>query len=293
MKVLFTVIMALGLSTLASAQQSTVRDTVLIRIQSTTGALIQQAEIREGESFRFSGLAFPLQMLNGLELTLPDSAVQGRTELIVELPTFAAVDIARQRVSFGDSMAIAVRFRVNQGGQPVSPFFFDTPIELTLPIPPNLPTGFGSTVSNFRLVYRTEDGRFDTTGIRTRVVDALRATVTASVPHFSVIAMTGGGGTPTSTESASTGAQSFELEQNFPNPFNPSTVIRYALDESASVTLDVFNTLGQRVAVLETGFKSAGTHAVTFDARDLPSGVYTYRLTVNGESRTQNMLLIK
>jgi len=293
MKHLVTILFTLGLTLTAIAQQTTVRDSVLIRIQTPTGNLIQQKEIREGESFRFSGLAFPLQFLNGLELSLPDSAVQRRTEIIVELPSFAAVDIARQRVSFGDSIAAAVRFRVNQDGQQISPFFFDTPIELTLPIPPNLPTGFGSTVSNFRLTYRTEDGRFDTTGIRTRVVDALRATVTASVAHFSVIALTDGGGTTTSVKQDQGDVQSFELAQNYPNPFNPSTVIQYNLMEGGSVTLDVYNTLGQRVALLENGFKSAGSHSVTFDARNLPSGVYTYRLTVNGSSLTQNMLLIK
>ncbi len=294
MKTLFTTLLLLGTSLTAMAQETTVRDSVLIRIQTTTGELIQQKGIREGESFRFSGLVFPLQKLNGLELSLPDSAVQRRTEIIVELPDFASVDSARQRVSFGDSMATAVRFRVYQEGAAVSPFYFDTPIELTIPIPPNLPTGFGSDVSKFMLTYRTEDGRFDTTGIRTRVVDALRATVTASVEHFSVIALTDGSeGTTTSVSDDRFSVHSFELEQNFPNPFNPSTVIRYNLEKSGAVKLEVFNTLGQRVALLENNMKSAGTHAVTFDARHLSSGVYSYRLTAHGTSRTQTMLLLK
>jgi hypothetical protein len=294
MKTLFTSLIILGASIVAVAQESAVPDTVVIRIQSSTGQIIKQQEIREGESFRFSGLTFPLQQLNGLELSLPDSAVQRRTEIIVELPDFAQVDMARQRVSFGDSMALAVRFRVEQEGEAISPFYFDNPIELTMPIPPNLPSGFGAQVSQFRLTYRTEDGRFDTTGIRTRVVDALRATIMAEVEHFSIIALTdGSSGTTTSIEQDPSDVRIFELEQNFPNPFNPSTVIRYAVVESGAVKLEVFNMLGQRVALLDEGVKVAGSYTATFEAGNLPSGVYTYRLTGNGISVSRNMMLVK
>jgi mannose/cellobiose epimerase-like protein (N-acyl-D-glucosamine 2-epimerase family) len=72
----------------------------------------------------------------------------------------------------------------------------------------------------------------------------------------------------------------FELCQNYPNPFNPSTTIRYGFPGSSHVTLTVFNTLGQRVAVLQEGEKEAGYHEVVFDASGLASGVYLYRLQV-------------
>jgi hypothetical protein len=74
------------------------------------------------------------------------------------------------------------------------------------------------------------------------------------------------------------------LDQNFPNPFNPSTTIRYGLPSRAYVTLTVFNTLGQQVLVLQNGEEDAGYHNVTFDATSLSSGVYFYRLQAGNPS---------
>ena len=86
---------------------------------------------------------------------------------------------------------------------------------------------------------------------------------------------------------------SYSLKQNYPNPFNPATTIEYALPASGQVTLTVFNLLGQEVAVLANGVQSAGVHAVRFDARELNSGVYFYRLEGSGFRNTRKMLLLK
>ena len=83
------------------------------------------------------------------------------------------------------------------------------------------------------------------------------------------------------------------LEQNYPNPFNPSTTIRYALPERTRMTLAVFNSLGQQVAVLVEGEAEAGYHEVTFDASRLPSGVYLYRLHAGNHIEVRKALLMK
>ncbi len=86
---------------------------------------------------------------------------------------------------------------------------------------------------------------------------------------------------------------SFELGQNFPNPFNPTTEISFSLENNAQATLSVFNLTGQKVATLVDGNLAAGSHQVTFDASGLSSGLYFYTLSANGISETRKMLLSK
>jgi hypothetical protein len=86
----------------------------------------------------------------------------------------------------------------------------------------------------------------------------------------------------------------FRLEQNYPNPFNPSTAIVFQIARSGMVSLNVYNVLGQLVRTLVDEVRNAGVHTVTFDARDLPSGVYFYRLAVDGTAvETRKMALLK
>ena len=89
-----------------------------------------------------------------------------------------------------------------------------------------------------------------------------------------------------------------ELTGNYPNPFNPATTIRYALPETAPVTLTVYNVLGEEVAVLVDASQPAGRHEATWDGRDaagtlVPSGLYLYRLETPGQTRSRKMVLLK
>ncbi len=86
----------------------------------------------------------------------------------------------------------------------------------------------------------------------------------------------------------------FELAQNYPNPFNPTTNISFTLDEPDHVTLAVYNAGGRQVALLVDGQRALGSHQVTFDAGDLPSGIYFYQLkTGSGLVETKKMVLAK
>jgi hypothetical protein len=83
------------------------------------------------------------------------------------------------------------------------------------------------------------------------------------------------------------------LQQNYPNPFNPSTTIRYGVPVRSHVSLTVFNALGQQVAVLQNGEMEAGYHEVRFDASDLSSGVYFYRIAAGTYVETKRLLLVR
>ncbi|MCK6613690.1 MAG: DUF4623 domain-containing protein [Ignavibacteriaceae bacterium] len=83
---------------------------------------------------------------------------------------------------------------------------------------------------------------------------------------------------------------SFAVEQNFPNPFNPETEIRYALPISGMVTLTVYNALGQEVSRLVNGMQESGYHSVRFSGNTLASGLYIYRLTFRGQDGTMSVV---
>lgn len=85
----------------------------------------------------------------------------------------------------------------------------------------------------------------------------------------------------------------YKLYQNFPNPFNPVTRISYKIQREGFVSLIVYNLVGQVVGSLVNEKQSAGTYEVEFDASDLTSGVYLYKLQINGFSSVKRMTVIK
>ncbi len=98
---------------------------------------------------------------------------------------------------------------------------------------------------------------------------------------------------PTAIEAIDTVPKRFSLDQNYPNPFNPATRIRYALPEPTSARLTIYDVLGREVSLLVDRRQAAGTYEVTFEAGDLPSGVYFYRLETGPFSEIRQMLLVK
>ena len=103
---------------------------------------------------------------------------------------------------------------------------------------------------------------------------------------------------PTDVEEGASTVKSFELSDNFPNPFNPSTVINYELPASGYVTLKVFDILGNEIAQLVNEYQSAGKYQTMFDAKNsvnqqLSSGTYFYQLQTDGRFITKKMILLR
>ena len=106
-------------------------------------------------------------------------------------------------------------------------------------------------------------------------------------------------GVLTDVEDSGTGIPSeFALTQNFPNPFNPSTTIKYALSEKSFVSLKIYNMLGEEVRTLVSQDRTAGFHETQWDGRgndgrEVPSGVYLYQMTAGKFSEARKMILLK
>jgi len=101
------------------------------------------------------------------------------------------------------------------------------------------------------------------------------------------------GGSAVSEEAESGVPSGFTLSQNYPNPFNPITQIEYSIPRAGHVSLQVFNALGEEVVTLHNGAQKAGKHFVTFDGKDLASGIYTYRLQSGEISISKKLVLMK
>jgi len=85
----------------------------------------------------------------------------------------------------------------------------------------------------------------------------------------------------------------YDLSQNYPNPFNPSTTIEFDLPKTSEVSLKVFNILGEKVATLLSGSLLSGSHSVEWDASNLASGVYLYRLQAGTYVEIRKMVLMR
>lgn len=83
------------------------------------------------------------------------------------------------------------------------------------------------------------------------------------------------------------------LKQNYPNPFNPTTNIQFELQRASAVQLTIYNLIGRKIDVLYDGFKSTGSHTITFDASDLSGGIYIYELKTDSFAERKIMTLIK
>ena len=98
---------------------------------------------------------------------------------------------------------------------------------------------------------------------------------------------------PTASEREGEVPTTFYVDQNFPNPFNPSTVIRYGLPAASDVTIRIYNVLGQEVMTAFRGHQQAGVHEFLLNASALRSGLYIYRVTYGDQSIAKRMVLVE
>jgi hypothetical protein len=98
---------------------------------------------------------------------------------------------------------------------------------------------------------------------------------------------------PTGIEESPALVDEFILEQNYPNPFNPSTTISFTIQADQFVSLRVYNTIGEEVKTLVNENLTKGTYKISFNAGQLSSGLYLYRLEGGGQMKVRKMMLLK
>ena len=135
-------------------------------------------------------------------------------------------------------------------------------------------TGIGETPIKFGSKYNTGDSKGD--DFHTQVIDGkVYLQVVSSVLNDASI------------------PKGFKLNQNYPNPFNPTTMIEFAIINPQNVSLDVYDLQGRHIENIYRGFRNTGVYSVRFDASNLSSGVYLYKLTTQRGTETRKLTLIK
>ncbi len=159
----------------------------------------------------------------------------------------------------------------------------DSPDKIPVTILTRLPEpGNISAVTEWSLT-GLQDGQYEW---RLRGVDAAYVGSTIAKGVFNI-------GIQTAVETEDNLPGVYSLAQNYPNPFNPTTAIKYSIPKEGLVTFKVFNTIGEEVATLVNENKQVGNYEVTFDATNLSSGVYFYKLEAGDFLQVKKMILIK
>ncbi|MGE5458215.1 MAG: T9SS type A sorting domain-containing protein [Methanococcaceae archaeon] len=132
------------------------------------------------------------------------------------------------------------------------------------------------------------------TGIESIQIMRKKAEYLRSMPYDSLaFGTTKKGVVATAMNEPTAQVREFSLKQNYPNPFNPATTISYSIPERSQVELKIFDMLGREVSVLVNKEQNAGEYKVQFDASNLPSGIYIYRLQSGSFSQTKKLILLK
>jgi hypothetical protein len=255
--------------------------------------------IKETDVFKVSGMPFPLNLLNGAEVTLPAGALEQDITIDVSIPSLAEI-LKDSIISLPESILNGVSFDVYVDGEPVSPFVFDDPVQLVIPYKQELMEDLGLTLDDLWVFFYTDTAGYEGDGIYNVIVDTTENKIIVEVSHFSEIVIGDKKLAGTTDVESRTAPDAYALYANYPNPFNPVTSIRFHVSgiEMQHLTLTVYNLLGQKIRILANQKFAPGFHQLRWNGTDqqgrpMSSGVYLYRLEGDNLNLCRRMVLMR
>ncbi len=276
-------------------------DSVRIRLRDRDGKFLGHIHrMSEKDIYRISGLPFPFTILNGGSIFFPPGSISEDITVDISLPETAIIH-GDTSVSFIDEILTGISFNVYVDSVLVSPYYFDLPIQIILPYKTGAMHNLGLVPENLWVFFYSDSAGYDTTGIYNVMVDSSAHKIYVELIHFTdVVVASRAKLTPTSVEGTAYVPAVFRLYDNYPNPFNPETVIRFDVPEEfyGEITLSVYNMLGQKIRTLLRDTLHTGSYTVRWDGTDeagrlLGSGVYLYRLSGHHITITRKMMFLR
>jgi hypothetical protein len=174
------------------------------------------------------------------------------------------------------------------------PLIASVPESKAVIVPNSVPCGYWFNISNTtNTITRAGDGNGRSFQVKCIVTDASNNTVTLTHDVSCSISHPPLPKQQAVNNDAVLSEMKTELLDNYPNPFNPSTIISYSIKTEGRVSLKIYNTLGEEVRTLVDEIKQAGNYEAEFNASELPSGIYIYRMQSGDYLSIKKMLLIK
>ena len=277
-------------------------DTVQVVFEGNEGGEVSDTTGVEGQTtFTFNNLPWPMSMLNGGQVIFPPGSLSEDISIRVTMPNFAIYE-NDSTVSYGDLILNGVSFHVYVGDSLASPYHFSPPANLVLPYDSTLMDELGIVPEDIWMFFYTEQNGLDTTGIFNVIIDDINCKIYAEVSHFSTLAIAAKTSLGLTGIKESDGAAPlvYRLYENFPNPFNPETIIRFDLAgyQEQPIRLGIYNILGQEVRTLIQGVYPPGQYQFVWDGKNqngqsLGSGIYIYRLKGNDFTKTRRMIMLR
>jgi len=248
----------------------------------------------EGKKWVIGDLPQPMNIYNGAMLYFPIGSLDENIQIRVNIPDFA--NIEQEAVSFGrKDLVSAIVFDVYVNGNQQEHYEFEMPLLVGMVYQDEMLEQLDLDPQSLRLIYteyQKDSIHYSTDGIEKSTNNYYQNSVFAKISHLSVLGIRGVESTSIS-EAYNTILQEFKLHQNYPNPFNPTTTIKYGLPEVSDVKITIYNINGKPVETLVNSSKHPGYHKVKWNASDVASGVYFYRIATDEFVEVKKCVLLK